>query len=310
MFKGIALSVLASVTFGVLYFYTQFLKPLDSEQTFAWRMLATIPFLTIFLLWSGDSKLVTGIFRRIAKQPMLIIWLLFSSFLCTTQLWLFLWGPINGRGLEVSLGYFLLPLVMVLFGCILYKEKLSNWQIAAVTCAVIGVSHEIWRIGTIAWETAYVAIAYPVYFFLRRKFLTDHLGGFWWDLFLVLPVAFYLAFIYSDTFALFITFPHLIWAVIGLGFLSAFGLGSYMLASRYLPFVIFGLLSYLEPVLLAFASIMLGERVEGGEWLTYIPIWLAVGLLVLEGVVYMFKRKNNNENLQLNVEKSKERTGS
>ena len=98
--------------------------------------------------------------------------------------------------------------------------------------------------------------------------------------------------------------------MIGLGFLSAFGLGSYMLASRYLPFVIFGLLSYLEPVLLAFASIMLGERVEGGEWLTYIPIWLAVGLLVLEGVVYMFKRKNNNENLQLNVEKSKERTGS
>ena len=310
MFKGIALSVLASVTFGVLYFYTQFLKPLDSEQTFAWRMLATIPFLTIFLFFSCDSKLVTGIFRRIAKQPMLIIWLLFSSFLCTTQLWLFLWGPINGRGLEVSLGYFLLPLVMVLFGCILYKEKLSNWQIAAVTCAVIGVSHEIWRIGTIAWETAYVAIAYPVYFFLRRKFQTDHLGGFWWDLFLVLPVAFYLAFIYSDTFALFITFPHLIWAVIGLGFLSAFGLGSYMLASRYLPFVIFGLLSYLEPVLLAFASIMLGERVEGGEWLTYIPIWLAVGLLVLEGVVYMFKRKNNNENLQLNVEKSKERTGS
>ena len=273
-------------------------------------MLATIPFLTIFLWWTGDFKLVTGIFHRITKQPMLIIWLLFSSFLCTTQLWLFLWGPINGRGLEVSLGYFLLPLVMVLFGCILYKEKLSNWQIAAVTCAVIGVSHEIWRIGTIAWETAYVAIAYPVYFFLRRKFQTDHLGGFWWDLFLVLPVAFYLAFIYSDTFALFITFPHLIWAVIGLGFLSAFGLGSYMLASRYLPFVIFGLLSYLEPVLLAFASIMLGERVEGGEWLTYIPIWLAVGLLVLEGVVYMFKRKNNNENLQLNVEKSKERTGS
>ena len=79
MFKGIALSVLASVTFGVLYFYTQFLKPLDSEQTFAWRMLATIPFLTIFLWWTGDFKLVTGIFRRIAKQPMLIIWLLFSN---------------------------------------------------------------------------------------------------------------------------------------------------------------------------------------------------------------------------------------
>lgn len=43
MYKGVALSVLASITFGVLYFYTQFLQPLDSEETFAWRMLSTLP---------------------------------------------------------------------------------------------------------------------------------------------------------------------------------------------------------------------------------------------------------------------------
>lgn len=310
MFKGVALSVLASVIFGVLYFYTNFLKPLDSEQTFAWRMLSTLPFLTLFMWYSGDLKHITEIFKRMIKQPSIIIWLLISSFLCTTQLWLFLWGPINGRGLEVSLGYFLLPLVMVLFGCVLYKEKLSKWQIAAVACAVIGVSHELWRIGTIAWETAYVAVAYPIYFFLRRKFQTDHLGGFWWDLFLILPVAIYLAFMHSDSLALIVDFPHLIWAILGLGALSAMGLGSYILASRFLPFIIFGLLSYLEPVLLAFASIALGERVEGGEWLTYIPIWMAVGLLIIEGVVYMIKRKNKIDHLKHNVEKSKLRIDS
>ncbi|QIO05593.1 EamA family transporter RarD [Acinetobacter shaoyimingii] len=307
MFKGVILSVLASVTFGVLYFYTQFLQPLDSEQTFAWRMLSTLPFLTLFMWWSGDLKYVREIFQRIRLQPTFLIWLIFSSLLCTTQLWLFLWGPINGRGLEVSLGYFLLPLVMVLFGCLLYKEKLTAWQIAAVVFAIIGVGHEIWRIGTIAWETAYVAVAYPIYFFLRRKFKTDHLGGFWWDLLLIIPVALYLAFTHDNSFALIQHFPHLIWAILGLGFLSALGLGSYILASRFLPFVIFGLLSYLEPVLLAFASIMLGERVDEGEWLTYIPIWLAVGLLVMEGVVYMWKQRQKKEILKLNAMKAKQR---
>lgn len=275
MYKGVALSVLASITFGVLYFYTQFLQPLDSEETFAWRMLSTLPFITLFMWWSGDLKHVAEIFRRVLQQPLLLLWLLISSFLCTTQLWLFLWGPINGRGLEVSLGYFLLPLVMVLVGCVLYKEKLSSWQMLAVALAVLGVGHEIWRIGSVAWETVYVALAYPLYFFLRRQFKTDNLGGFWWDLFLILPVAFYLGFVYSDSMALLLNYSHLIWAVLGLGFLSALGLGSYILASRYLPFVIFGLLSYLEPVLLAFASMMLGERVEADEWLTYIPIWPA-----------------------------------
>ncbi|MBL8322428.1 MAG: EamA family transporter RarD [Acinetobacter sp.] len=307
MYKGVALSVLASATFGVLYFYTQFLKPLDSEQTFAWRMLATLPFLTLFMWKSGELKHIADIFKRIFRQPWMLPWLIFSSVLCTTQLWLFLWGPINGRGLQVSLGYFLLPLVMVLVGCVLYKEKLTRWQLAAVALAVLGVGHEIWRIGGIAWETLYVALAYPLYFFMRRALKTDHLGGFWWDLFLILPAACYLGFVYSDSMALLLDYSHLIWAVIGLGFLSALGLGSYILASRYLPFVIFGLLSYLEPVLLAFASIMMGERVEASEWLTYIPIWLAVVLLVIEGCLHLIRQKRNAHMLNRNVENVQKR---
>lgn len=302
MYKGVILSILASITFGVLYFYTQFLKPFDSEQTFAWRMLATLPFLSLFMWWLGDLKYITEIFKRIVHQPTILIWLIVSSFLCTTQLWLFLWGPINGRGLQVSLGYFLLPLVMVLMGCVFYKEKLSKWQVAAVVCASVGVGHELWRIGSMAWETLYVAIAYPIYFFLRRAFKTDHLGGFWWDLFLVMPVAIYLAMMHNHSFALIEQFPHLILAIIGLGFLSAFGLGSYMLASRYLPFIIFGLLSYLEPVLLALASIALGENVGAAEWLTYIPIWLAVLLLVIEGCLHIAKKKNKQKTLLRNLE--------
>lgn len=303
MYKGIALSVLASVVFGVLYIFTPLLQPLDSEQTFAWRMLATIPFLTAFMWWSGDLNHITQILKRILKQPAFLIWLIISSLLCTTQLWLFLWGPINGRGLQVSLGYFLLPLVMVLVGCVLYKEKLSRWQMAAVALAILGVGHEIWRIGFIAWETVYVALAYPLYFFMRRKFQTDHLGGFWWDLFIILPVAIYLGFIHSDSMQLILNAQHLIFAVLGLGFLSALGLGSYILASRYLPFVIFGLLSYLEPVLLAFASMALGERVEAGEWLTYLPIWLAVVLLVIEGILHLRQQKLKQRELMQKVEK-------
>lgn len=300
MYKGVVLSVLASLTFGLLYFYTEFLKPFDSEHTFAWRMLSTLPFLTVFMWWSGDLKRIAEIFKRLVQKPQFLLWLLFSSFLCTTQLWLFLWGPIHGRGLEVSLGYFLLPLVMVLMGCLLYKEKLTTWQKAAIFLAVLGVSHEIWRMGYMAWETVYIALAYPLYFFLRRVFKTDHLGGFWWDLALVIPIAIYLAFIERDSLLIIADFPHLIWAVIGLGFLSCLGLGSYMLASRYLPFVIFGLLSYLEPVLLAFASMMLGERIGQDEWLTYIPIWLAVLLLVIEGSVHVVKQQQKQRILAKN----------
>lgn len=306
MYKGVALSVLASVTFGVLYGYTEFLKPLDSEQTFAWRMLATLPFLTLFMWWSGELKLISELFKKVIQKPIYLLWLLISSVLCTSQLWLFLWGPINGRGLEVSLGYFLLPLVMVLIGCVLHKEKLSRWQLVAVILAALGVGHEIWRIGGVAWETVYVALAYPLYFYLRRLFQSDHLGGFWWDLFLILPVAFYLLST-SESLSLIAQYPHLIWAIVGLGFLSALGLGSYILASRFLPFVLFGLLSYLEPVLLAAASIALGEQVKPDEWLTYIPIWFAVLVLVVEGCLHLYNQQRLKQNLARNIEKTEAR---
>jgi chloramphenicol-sensitive protein RarD len=112
---------------------------------------------------------------------------------------------------------------------------------------------------------------------------------------LSLPVAFYL--VLSNNFAILGQHPSLIAAIIGLGLLSTLGLGSYILSSRYLPLVLFGLLSYFEPVLLALAAMWLGERIQAHEWLTYIPIWLAVLVLVLEGGYYLLKNRQQQRRL-------------
>ena len=72
-----------------------------------------------------------------------------------------------------------------------------------------------------------------------------NLGGFWWDLLLILPIAIFLTHTGATPYVKFLEFPSLFFVVIGLGLLSAIGLGSYILASRYLPLIIFGLLFYL-----------------------------------------------------------------
>ncbi|OOT51189.1 EamA family transporter RarD [Acinetobacter pittii] len=307
MFKGVILSVMASFTFGVLYFYTQLLSQLDSEQTFGWRIIATLPFLTLFMWWSGDLAYIKNIYQRILAKPSLLLLLITTSILTSIQLWLFLWGPMHGRGLQVSLGYFLLPLVLVLAGSVLYGEKISKFQWVAIILAVIGVSHEIWRLGSIAWETALVAVGYSAYFLLRKKIKTDNLGGFWWDLVIIMPVAIYLTHTGLLPYSKFIDQPSLSLIIIGLGILSAIGLGSYILASRFLPLVVFGLLGYLEPVLLALASLVLGESIGQEEWFTYIPIWCAVLVLVLEGAIHLYQQRQKAQNLQLNITKYQKR---
>ncbi len=59
MIKGIALSVIASILFGVMYYYTSTLTPLDGEQVFGWRTLLTVPFLTLFMVISADWRKVS-----------------------------------------------------------------------------------------------------------------------------------------------------------------------------------------------------------------------------------------------------------
>ena len=60
-------------------------------------------------------------------------------------------------------------------------------------------------------------------------------------------------------------------------------------------------------MLLALASLALGEAISKDEWFTYIPIWCAVGVLVLEGIWYMYQQNKNKENLKRNTEKLTER---
>lgn len=281
--RGVALSVLASVLFGAMYYLSALLAPLDGEQIFGWRMLLTVPLLALFLRWGGDWQLVRATTLRLRHEPVLWLVLPASALLLGVQLWLFLWAPPNGRALEVSLGYFMLPLSMVLTGRWLYGERLTRLQQLAVGCAAAGVLHELWRVGHFSWPAAVVVVGYPLYFVLRRHYRTDHLGGLWFDLLFMLPLAAAFA-LAADVTAIYTQRPLLGPLLLLLGFISAGALVSYILSSRLLPLGLFGLLGYVEPVLLVAVALALGERLSAGQAWTYGPIWLAVGLLILEGL--------------------------
>ncbi|UBM27479.1 EamA family transporter RarD [Pseudomonas sp. p1(2021b)] len=294
MSKGILSSVVASCLFAVMYFYTSLMTPLDGEEIFGWRTLLTLPCLTLFMLATKDWKLVGGLLARVRQAPVLLLGMVGTSWLMGVQLWLFLWAPLHGRSLEVSMGYFLLPLAMVLTGRLVYGERLSRLQKVAVACAVLGVGHELYQNGSFAWETLVVTLGYPVYFVLRRRCGTDHLGGLWCDMCLLLPWALYFVLQNPLTAADLAEHPALYGLIPLLGAISASALIAYVLASRLLPFSLFGLLSYVEPVLLVGVALLLGETIGPDQWLTYLPIWVAVLVLVLEGIKHLLRQRRRS----------------
>lgn len=291
MSKGIALSVSASALFAVMYYYTSLLSPLTGVEIFGWRMLLTMPCMTVFMLVTREWKLVTQLLGRLLATPWLLLAAIASSALMGAQLWLFMWAPLNGYSLDVSLGYFLLPLSMVLTGRIVYRERLSYLQKIAVFLATLGVFNELYQVGGFSWATLLVVIGYPIYFILRKRIKTDNLGGLWLDMMLMLPVALWFVQSGEQGFNVFDQHPWLALLIPLLGVISASALVSYIIASRLLPFSLFGLLSYVEPVLLLGVALLLGESIKAGEWLTYIPIWLAVAVLVFEGFKHLMRQQ-------------------
>lgn len=277
--RGIALSVAATTLFALLSVYTRMLRPLDGLDIFAWRIVWTAPGALLLVVLRGRRAQLAQLARVAMREPLRGLMLLLTSALLGTQLWLFMWAPLHGRLLEVSLGYFLLPLSMVLVGRFHYGEQLVPLQWLAVGFAALGVAHELWVTHAFSWPTLIVAIGYPPYFVLRRKLGGDSLATFGLEMLLLLPVA--VPVIALSASAQAALHNPVLWAVLlpGLGALSTAALASYLQASRLLPMALFGILGYVEPVLLVVFSVtLLGESLSARQIGTYAPIWVAVAL--------------------------------
>lgn len=287
--KGVFMSVMASSLFGLMYYYTSLLKPLTGEEIFGWRMALSVPMITLMIVFSKDWHWVTALLGRLRQEPHLLIAIPCTSFLLGMQLLLFMWAPLHGLSLEVSLGYFILPLSLIVAGRLVYQERLSRFQSVAALLGALGICNELFHTGALSWPALVINMGYPVYFIARKKLGIDNIGGLWMETVLTLPLALWFIVAGAHQQDAWGMNPQLPYLIVGLGVISTSALMCYVLSSRILPMGLFGLLGYVEPVLLVFASLLMGDTIEGHAWWTFIPIWLAVATLALEGLIQLRK---------------------
>ena len=296
LIMGVALAVLSNLLFGVLYAYSHFLAPLSGTQVFIWRMLAMWAALIGYLVMSGRltshvNKLKT---LRSVKQW---AWLLLPTPIFLSQFWLFMWAPVNGQGIQTAMGYFLFPLMMVLFGCVLFGEKLSRLQWLAVGFAALGVGSEIVRTQSISWATLWVCGTYPLYYIIRRLQKVGAVTGLLVDLTIFAPFALaYLFFIAPSSLALVGGSGFFIVMLVGLGVLSVLAMKTNVDASQMLPVNVYGMMSYIEPALLFILAVtVLGNPFESAMIYSYGFIWLGIVFLIVHGVRQLRRAKRERQ---------------
>ncbi|MDO5726780.1 MAG: EamA family transporter [Bowdeniella nasicola] len=293
--RGVIASVGASTGFALLVWYAAVLAPhFGPWEIFGWRLLLTFPALTVAMLVTKRGprivRFVASLFTAWWRLPVLII----NSLLAVAQMVLFTWAPGAGRTTEMSLGYFLMPLVMIVIGRVGFHESITRGQAFATVLAALGVLYEIIRTGGLGWPTLVVAIGYPMYFVSRRLARMATSAGLWAEMLIAVPIAAWM--VRSPEELAKVTDVKLLAMILGLGVFSAGIMAIYTGAQMLLPFALFGLLSYLEPVLLVLvAFVLLHETITVAELPTYILIWLAVLILALEATWRMKRRKDRHD---------------
>lgn len=290
MFKGVLLSLSASMLFGCMYYLAVFLRPLTGESVFGFRMVVTIPFLFLALFLLKKQHAFLEFLQRLKHELKLLLVILCTSAIVGGQMWLFLWAPNSGKAIEVSMGYLLMPIVMVAFGHVVYKEQLSFNKWIAIIFATIGVLSNIILAGKLSIESVFVCTVYPLYFYLRRRFDISHLYSFVLEILLLISISLY--FIKQTDMAFIESHNEHIYAFIALlGLISGAALICYTLASTILPFNLLGLLGYAEPCVMLIISFLIGETLAKESYILMGCLLMAILFLIIDGILMLQKQR-------------------
>ncbi|OMB95140.1 hypothetical protein A5733_13565 [Mycobacterium sp. NS-7484] len=282
--RGVGLSVLASGLFGLI-FYLSGVVDASPQAVFGWRMLIMTACYCLTLASRTGRRLLAELWRTLTRAWWLPLVFVATSFLVAAQMWLFSWAPVHGRALDASLGYLLLPIVLVLVGRIIFKESVTGLQWAAAALAVAAVALKIVATSAISWVTFTICLGYALYFALRRRYGLDNPAAFPVEVALTVPVSVWFVIVCQGPSS-FSGYT----AVLVVGLAGAVAMAAYVAASSLLSMPVFGLLTYVEPVLLFGVALLLGERLTGLDVVVY--ALLAVSLVVL--AVGGFRRGGEN----------------
>ncbi|MBV1778985.1 EamA family transporter RarD [Paeniglutamicibacter sp. ABSL32-1] len=278
MNRGVLASLAASGLFAAIFLISGSLRDIGHTEVYGWRIVLTLLIVAPFYaLVPGRRAQMVALLGRIKARPGLLVYGAVASSLVGLQLWLFMYAPMNGYALATSLGYFLLPLVMVVVGRAAFAERLSRGQKIAVALAVLGVGHQLLFAGGLAWPTLLICLGYPVYFAARRAARFESNAAFTLEILFLTPLAVYFI-LTGDRGPEATLLP-----VLSIGVLGAVAMFLYLGAASLLSLSVFGLLSYVEPVLLLVAAVAMGEQLFARDTLTYAPIILALVVLAADG---------------------------
>lgn len=281
MQQGVLAAAAAYLIWGLFPIYWRWLEAVPAEQILSHRIVWCALFVCGWLFATQGLAWLRTLNRRV------LLLLSGSTVFISINWWLYIWANNHGHIVEVSLGYFINPLINVVMGVLILKERLTLPQKVAVGIAAIGVLWLAVQAGHPPWIALVLAFSFGTYGLIRKLTPIPSVQGLAVESSLVfLPALGWLIYAQSrGTGSFGHESPGLDALLVLGGLVTAIPLVLFSYGARRVPLTVIGMLQYLAPTIqLLLAVFWFGEPFTRVQAIGFACIWAALLIYAADSV--------------------------
>ena len=284
--RGALFALGAYLLWGVLPIYFLQLKPTGPFEVVAWRIILAFAFclllLTVLRVWRP--------FLAIVRQPRLMALTALAGVLIYVNWQTYLIGALTGHVIETSLGYFINPIVTVLLGVVVLRERLRVLPWVAIGIAVAAVVVIVVGYGAFPWIALTLAFSFGFYGLVKKQIgpAVDAVSGLTLESFWLLPVAVVQLIVVANVTGITLGNEGVLHTILLLaaGAVTAVPLLLFAAGARRVPLTVIGLLQFVAPVIqFVIGAWVLHEPMTPERWVGFALVWVALVLLSVDSLV-------------------------
>lgn len=282
--QGIFFGLAAYVLWGIFPVYWKALELVSPFEILSSRFMWSCVFVFLLIIfqkkWLLFTKEVKQVFSNVKTGAAMVAAGITISFNWGT----FIWAVNNGHIVETSMGYYINPLVSILFAVVFLRERLDKMQLAAITCAFIGVASMVYSFGKIPWVSLTLAFTFALYGLLKKILPVSALTSIMLETLLITPLALVYEYSLWQQGVSFYASGNLqvIMMLTGAGVVTAIPLLFFTAGARLLPLKIIGFLQYISPTLTLLIGVFVyNEAFTASHLLAFGWIWAALLLFIV-----------------------------
>lgn len=282
--QGIFFGLAGYVLWGILPVYWKALELVSPFEILSSRFMWSCVFVFLLIIfqkkWPLFAKEVKQVFSNVKTGAAMVAAGITISFNWGT----FIWAVNNGHIVETSMGYYINPLVSILFAVVFLHERLDKMQLAAITCAFIGVASMVYSFGKIPWVSLTLAFTFALYGLLKKILPVSALTSIMLETLLITPLALVYEYSLWQQGVSFYASGNLqvIMMLTGAGIVTAIPLLLFTAGARLLPLKIIGFLQYISPTLTLLIGVFVyNEAFTASHLLAFGWIWAALLLFIV-----------------------------